>query len=328
MKILRLETGNVRGLADGADDFSSRGQPRGLTVVVGPRASGKTSLLEAIVLAKESLGAYGLVPRTGAWLRAGAASGVLRATFTLEPDEQAAAECPDVTVTIEIDLAPDAALPRVAPAVRALFERFAFDASVPKLEYFHDERSLGAGAPTTEADERRLRPTRRADKYAGLLPAMTALSVQDGGRANEEAQRHGLLLADDRPDSLGHYWSAIAELVPELRLLGAAPRAPGSAPQLGFANKDGVEVGAEGLSAGQRQGVLFAATFARLGLARSIVLIDVPELHLHGADHESFLPRLVRLGGDNQIIVATGSSAMIGSASREETLVLRRDGNR
>jgi energy-coupling factor transporter ATP-binding protein EcfA2 len=309
-------------------DFSSRGQPRNLTVVVGPRASGKTSLLEAIVLAKESIGAYGLVPRAGSWLRAGAASGIIRATFALEADEQALAESPDAAISVEIDLAHDAALPRVAPPVRTLFERFAFDASVPKLEYFHDERVLVAGALTTEADERRLRPTRRTDKYAGLLTAMTALSVQDGGRAIEESQKHGLLLADDRPDSLGHYAGAIAEIVPELRLLGAIARSPSGAPQLSFINKDGVVVGPEGLSAGQRQGVLFAGTFARLGLARSLVLIDVPELHLHGADHETFLARLHRLGGDNQLVVATGSSTIIGSVAREQTLVLRRDGNR
>lgn len=157
---------------------------------------------------------------------------------------------------------------------------------------------------------------------------MTTLSVQDGARALAESKKHGLLLADDRPDSLGHYRAAIAELAPELRLLGATAEDPSGTPQLLFANKDGVEVGPEGLSAGQRQGVLIAASFARLGLSRSIVLIDVPELHLHGADHEAFIPRLLRLGGDNQLIVATGSSAMITAASREQTIVLRRDGNR
>lgn len=91
--------------------------------------------------------------------------------------------------------------------------------------------------------------------------------------------------------------------------------------------RSGVEVGPEGLSAGQRQGVLIAASFARLVLSRSIVLLDVPDLHLHGADPAAFIPRLLRLGGDNQFIVATGSS-LITSASREQTIVLRRDANR
>lgn len=170
MKILRLETSNVRGLHDGTHDFSQRGHPRNLTVVVGPRASGKTSLLEAIVFAKESVGAYGLIPRTAGWLRRGAGAGFLRATFVLEPDEQALVETADTAVSIDIDLAPDGALPRVVPAVRALFERFSFDAGVPKLEYFHDERALTPGTRTSEADERRLRPTRRNDKYGGLSP--------------------------------------------------------------------------------------------------------------------------------------------------------------
>jgi energy-coupling factor transporter ATP-binding protein EcfA2 len=328
VKIVRLETSNVRGLHDGTYELSSRGQPRNLTVVVGPRASGKTSLLEAIVFAKESVGAYGLIPRTTGWLRRGAATGFLRATFFLEPDERALAEAAEAEISIEVDLASDAALPRVPPAVRALFERFSFDPSVPKLEYFHDERVLTLGTSTSESDERRLRPTRRHDKYGGLLAAMASLSLQDGGRALAEAKKHGLLLADDRPDSLGHYRAAIAELVPELRLVGAVPEDANGPPRLLFANKDGVDVHPEGLSAGQRQGVLFAASFARLGLSRSIVLIDVPELHLHGADHEAFIPRLLRLGGDNQLILATGSSAMLTSASREQTIVLRRDGNR
>ena len=61
------------------------------------------------------------------------------------------------------------------------------------------------------------------------------------------------------------------------------------------------------LSESEKQAFLFCVTFRTLGLSRSIVLVDEPELHLHADAHASFVQALGRLGVDNQIFVATGS---------------------
>ena len=327
MKLLELETQCFAGLSDGRWDFSvpGQGRPRPLTIVVGARASGKTSLLEAIALAKEAIGAYGNLPRPQARRARGAVTGLVRATFALEPDEQAAAEAAEPRVAIEVDLSDGAALPRLDDGMRKLFERFAFEPSVPKLEYFADNRELTAGDSVTDAKaEARLRTGRRLDKYAALLPAIAELSARDGAGALAEASQRGVLFGDDRPDALRPYRDAMAELVPELRLAGAHTSRGSAAERVTFTTKAGDVVTAAQLSAGQRQGILVAGTIVRLGLQRSLILVDQPELHLHAADHESFLRGLERLTGDSQLIVATGSSAISQMGSREQTIVLRR----
>jgi predicted ATP-dependent endonuclease of OLD family len=135
-----------------------------------------------------------------------------------------------------------------------------------------------------------------------------------------------VLFADDRPDALVTYRSAMAELVPELRLSGALASDGPASERLMFSTKSGETVSAALLSAGQRQGILIAGTIVRLGLRRSLLLIDQPELHLHAADHESFVRAVERIAGDSQIILATGSSAVSQIGSRDQTIVLRRSG--
>jgi len=81
-------------------------------------------------------------------------------------------------------------------------------------------------------------------------------------------------------------------------------------------------VALERLSAFEQQGVLFAASFWRTGLEHSVVLVDEPELHVHPREHARFLRAIVGLGTDNQVIVATGSSALLRDASPSQIIDL------
>ena len=323
MKLAQIEAENVLGVPDGGYTFVRPGAPASdrITLVVGPRGAGKTSLLEAIVFAKEHIGGYGPPQRPTSLLRAGATRGQLRARFLLDTEEQARADLASPEVEISVELRSDAPLPDVAKGARALFAHFSFDKSHSKLEYFPDTRSLEmSGAPTSVELEKRLRPTRLPQKYEGLVPSLCALSSLDGARALEESATRGLLLGDDAPDSLGPYRRALARLAPEVHLKGVVPGDGG--PRLAFAVKGRGVLPVAGLSGAQKQALLFAGTIVRLGLAQSLILIDLPELFLHGADHEAFYRGLLAIAPGAQFIIATGSSALVQCVGRDQTIAL------
>ncbi len=101
-------------------------------------------------------------------------------------------------------------------------------------------------------------------------------------------------------------------MLPDLRLAGvdvAEPRA------VRFVRRDHALVALDELSDAEQQGVLFALAFRHLGLNRSLVLLDEPELHVHAADRARFLHAIVGLGHDNQILAATGSTEILSAAS-------------
>jgi len=176
------------------------------------------------------------------------------------------------------------------------------------------------GVATTVEQEKRLRPTRLPQKYAGLVASLEAMSTLDGARALEESSRRGLLFGDDAPDSLGAYRRALAKLCPDVHLKGVLPL--NGSLQLMFSLKTGALVPARALSGAQKQGLLFAGTIVRFGLSKSLILIDMPELFLHMADHESFYRGLLAIAPDAQLIVATGSSSLVQCVGRDQTIAL------
>lgn len=329
MKITKLECRHVAGVPDGAYSFTlpGRADPNALTFVAGVRGAGKTRLLEAIVALKELVGAYRAPPAPAALLADGEREGVLAGTFLLTDEERSMAELEDAELSVSFPLGGDAEPTKITRPVRSLFSRFALRGG-GKVELFPAGRALPPyGEATTAEHEKLVRFGPAETKYAGLVPALVALSAADGARALEETASRGLLLGADAPDSLAPYRAAFAKLVPELRLRGAQPPrgatvGDGAKPILAFERPNGGVVGAHELSESQKQAVLLAGTILRLGLSQSIVLLDGPELHVHVADHARFLAALTSIGEDNQWIVATGSSEIMKTARREQVIAL------
>jgi hypothetical protein len=325
MKLLRLNLENFRGAPDGEFSFThpTTGATLDLIHVTGPAACGKTSFLEAIAALKDSVGSYGASPDPSRLLRRGARSGRVAGTFRLDEDERVRAGVPDALVDAALDLGEGLVPPLADAGLRAVFAAHSHDPARGKFEYFAANRRLAAGEgrkPAPLVLEAGARLGANPDKYASLRRGLLDLALSDGLRSVAEATARGILLRRDARDSLGPYRRDIAALAPGIRLAGV--ELSGVEPDLVFERRDGTRLGLDDLADSEKQAVLFAVTFRRLGLSRSIVLVDQPELYLAADLQLRFARELCRLGTDNQMFLATGSPEITRAAAPHEIVTL------
>jgi predicted ATPase len=322
MKLVRLKLANVGAIADGDYALVDRrtGRPLDVVIVTGGPASGKTTLLEAIIAAKEGVGAYGPPPDGSRLLRSGKSSGRIEATWWLSAQEVERAELREPAARTVLELRSEGrARSRHDSRLERLFASYSHDADVGKVDYFPDNRQLVVRSwspmapPLSEQAEARERLGRDPDKYAPVIRSFVDLAVEQGLRANAALAERGIALRLSAPDAFGPLRAAIARILPDLRFAAVEPR--DGAPRVLFERRDGTQVALERLSAFEQQGVLFAVSFWRIGLEHSLVLVDEPELHVHPREQARFLRAIVGLGSDNQVIVATGSEAIVQEAT-------------
>ncbi|MFO0756457.1 MAG: hypothetical protein U0359_08195 [Byssovorax sp.] len=325
MKLVRLALEGHRGVEDGAWSFAnpSGGAPLATVYVTGPAASGKTTFLEAIIALRESVGALGAAPVAEKLLRAGAKRGKIEGTFLLDPEEMARAERKEAELTVTLSLDPEAPPAQSEPLLRELFAAYSHDPAQGKLEYFPSSRRVarrGGRKPPPIEVEGHLRPARDPDKYAFIEQALIALALDDGLKTADEARSRGIVLRSEGRDSLGPCRRAMAELCASARLTGV--EAFGEAHRLRFDRAAGGHGTLDDLSESEQQAFLIAATFTRLGLNRSLVLLDEPELHQHADAQLGFVRALGRLGQNNQLFLATGSLEILRTAAPHEVVRL------
>ncbi|HTN86264.1 MAG TPA: AAA family ATPase [Sorangium sp.] len=292
-------------------------------LIGGGAASGKTSLLEAIIVLKESVGSYDVLPEPARLLRSGRRSGNIRGRWLLSPEEMARAGLaePTFTATVALD---GGAVRAPEPAIEALFSGYSRDPAAWKAEYFPCDRRLEPRvglAPPGDEDSGRLRLTRRPDKYAGLEQALARLAVEDGLQAMAQVKESGILLRGDQRDSLAPYKAAVETVCPWLRLSSVEAR--GGVTAVWFERDNGARVELYSLSHGEQQAILFALVHVLFGLRHALVLIDEPEAHIHPNEQIRFLNALTNLGEGNQILAATASNELLGSVPRHQTLLCR-----
>ena len=329
MKLVRFDVTGARGVADGAYSFADgrTGAPLDVVIVTGAPSSGKTSLLQAIAAAKEATGGYGAPVDGTRLLRRGAARGRVEATWLLSEAERAQAGLAEARHTVAWDLASGTVRADADPRLRRLFAAFSRAPEHGKLEYFPASRRLVArrplaGSRPSEAAEARLRATSDPDKYADLIPALGEVAREDAAHLARLVAERGIALRSLAPSSLAPYKTAVATMLPELRLSEVEPGE--RSPAVRFVGRDRCAVDLTELSASEEQGVLFALAFRHLGLNGSLVLIDEPELHVHAEGRVRFLQAIVALGRDNQIIAATGSAEIVAAATPLQIIDLSR----
>lgn len=325
MKLRTLVCRDVRGVPDGSYTFSAphTGVPLPVTLVTGAPAAGKTSLLDVIAATKEAVGAYGPPPDPRRFVRAGSREASVTATWVLSNEERDRAGLSSSELTTTWALGAEARHTDVEFAVRRIFAKHSRSIEHPKLEYFPANRRLDARPRSafgwsSVAQEVRTRATRAPDKYACLIDGLRELTNEHFARAAQALEEDGLALRRSIPDPLKPYKEAVAAVLPDLRLHGFDEAEGGPR----FMRRTREVVGLDELSDSERQRVLFALAFRYLGLAGSLVLIDEPELHLHAMSHAEMLHALIGLGHDNQIIVATGSAALLRAAGPGQVIDL------
>lgn len=327
MKIQRLITNGFRGLPDRAFDLGeARGdKPFDIVFVTGPASSGKTSFLDAIVAAKENVGPYGQRRPPAEYVRRGESGAKVRVDWLLSEAESARTGAQKSRIATESIFASEfVPAPGHDPAIVSILSDYDLDPETGKVELFHARRRLSRGAspqgitaaaiPSLALS---LRLTRDDAKYAGLeeYAVQTSLGL-DAGDPNErgvERRAYAKLAA------------AFSSLCRSKRLDGVRRAGSGLEPR--FADSEGGHYGIDQLSDSERQAFLFAGTFARCGVNGSLVLIDTPELHLGGADAQAFVTAIARLGADNQLVIATGSTEVLALAS-SPAQVIRLEGPR
>lgn len=293
MKIQRATFLGVQGVGDATLDLTDHrtGAPHETVVITGPSGSGKTRMIEALIAAKEAIGAYGLPPAGGAWIGAGNAAKVL-VTFHLDKAEQDYAGSPSATLDAEVIFLPERARSDASEGLRAVLERYSHDPAHGKVEYFPASRRISPYGPFAglgAVEQRIVRAAKDARKYSSVVSLLRTFEF-DRGRAEGFASRLEALSPTCR------YQPGSTEVIPRC-----------------FSSRGGAAVTVHELADGEADAVILAATAVTLGLDHSIVFVDRPDLHLTDPTH--LLRGLAALGQDNQLFLAAGSELAAAATS-------------
>lgn len=306
MKLTHIDTCGVAGVRDVHWSLRRRsdGAPAELAIVTGRPGSGKTRLLEAIIAAKEDVGAYGAPPRSEDMTAEDAVAAKVKLGLVLTERERLFAGLDDTDVETESIFADNAEAIEAPhdPGLSALLARYDHTSHLGKWDWFPSTRWLSGGASfaTSEVDQARLRMSSSPRKYDALVQLVIDDVLEDEERTSR-------------------FEEAFATLCTSTRFVGARRRA--SRRELWFHGAHGDAPLAK-LSASEQQAFLFAASFVALSLEHSVILIDTPELWLAPHDVVDFVGALTHLGRGNQLIVATTHDALVASASASAVLEL------
>lgn len=307
MRIVALETAGVRSLADASWTLEpDRGGPGHTTVITGPPSCGLTTFLEAIAMSAARLAVGGSPARSEDVLRPGAAAATIRSTWWLDAEERAWGGTPEETTRAEVVWRRnEAGRADGDPALLGLMSRYDHSPTVSKVVYIPARRLSDAGVPgflDFEVDQQYKRFADDPDKFASLPAQLVKHATGFGDSARFEAVK-----------------TLFAEMCDTVRLVGTSPR---MAPD--FALPGGARVPLERLSFAERNAFVLAAVPALLGLQRSVILLDSPELGVAPGLAARWVGALRRFAPEAQWIVATRDAGVIASVEASARIELAR----
>ena len=293
MKLRRLAFYGVRGVADVDVDLvnPTTGAAHDRVVVTGPSASGKTRLLEAIFAAKEVVAPYGPLGPSAAWVEDEAWLSKVVLGLELDDEERAFANEDERVVEVEATFQRERAKRDASAGMVELFARYDHRGLAGKFEYFPATRRLPKAPPfhgTSEIEQRALRATKDARKY-GFVPRFLKDLASDSVREARFSARLDALSPTCR-----YVRPSSEQATP--RCFTSRGRGPASWTDLSDAESDAV---------------IFAAVASAIGLDRSVVLVDRPELYVNPGSLRAYLEAMAGLGEGMQLVVATSSAAVV-----------------
>lgn len=324
MKLASLTLDGVLGAPDGTFSFLGiDGRPAPLVLLRGPNVAGKTSVLRAIAALKEQAGAYGAPPRPSALRRRGRSSGRICGTWLLSEEEQRLAGVDCDTLVTELLLDDAVVQPLGEPGLRRLMSMADPPPRVGRFEFIPAERALVDGAPVLAgppevAQRARNSPT----KYAGLATWFVDRWLADATTTLREVEDKGFVSAWDRPHSLRSLRTALAGLLPSLRLRGVEPAATGH--RVVFERDDGATFDLFELSSSQRDLVLMCLIVHRQRLDHSLVLIDEPVLAVSKERRATVMRSLAALSAGTQLVVASSAPELSSAVHHQVEIDLER----
>jgi hypothetical protein len=274
-----------------------------VVVVTGPQGCGLSTFLASIAWTAASLGVGEMAPRSAEVVRAGGQVAVIRTRWALDDDERAeggtAAEALDAEVTFQTGRLSQA---DADPALLALMSRYDHRPERSKVVLVPAQRVTDAGFPAFldfELDQRKKRFTEDADRYASFPSAVSRLLLE-GDRARFDAIR-----------------ATFAALSGGARLVSASRSL-----QPEFDLPSGLRVPLSKLSFSERNAFVLAALPTLIGLDRSIVLLDTPELGLAPGRARAWVEALRATTPNGQWIVASRDPELVGGAPAAARIVL------
>jgi hypothetical protein len=289
VKIIRATFLSIRGVPDGTYDLAHpvSGAPNSMVLVTGPEASGKTRFLEALLATKEAIGPYGPMIEGGTWLRPGNQTAKIMVTYALDEEERQYAGTSDHIVDGEATFLAERVRRDADEGLVALLARYEHGPGSGKVEYFPSSRRLSPLGPyhgTGVIEQRLQRALKDPTKYGFVVRFLRDLP-QDPATTKAFSQQ-------------------LERLSPSCRYVAGEPQR--GLPRC-FSSRGGPAATISELSETEQQAVLFAATAVNIGLSRSLVFIDRPELGTSPLRAAEFVEALSSLGQDNQVIMASSS---------------------
>lgn len=314
MKIQKVALEGIAGLPDISIDLgSSGGRPHDLVLVSGPEASGKTRLLELLIAGLEVIGPYEGIVRSTDWTSPKTPRARLALDLWLDADERAAAELESNPVHAVVDFGPDGITSNAPRPLRRIVGRYTHDPSVGKREYFPENRKRAWGARldgTSDLEQSLWRCSKDPQKY-GFITRFLAALPNDPERSRVFAQGLERLSTSVRYSPAGSRAEIVRRGIPDR----------GSFEANGMSGVYFSE-----LSSSEANAVIIAATASMIGLSRSVVFLDRPELYVDPERLVSWVHALLGLGADNQWIVASHHPSLREAFQPTQTILLESGG--
>lgn len=306
MKIVRATFLGIRGVADGTYDLTHpvTGAPNSLVLVTGAEASGKTSFLEAILAAKEAIGAYGPMSPGATWIASGGIIAKIMLSFALDEEERQYVGTAESIIDGEATFLPERVRRDADEGLVALLARYEHVPSSGKVEYFPSSRRISPLGPfhgISAVEQRMHRASKEITKYGFIVRFLRDLTPQSP--AQKAFAQH------------------LERLSPTCRYVSCEPSS--GLPRC-FSTRTSASATMSELSETEQHSVIFAATAVATGLSKSLILVDRPEASTSPGRAAAFVEALTMLGDDNQIIMASASHEILAVVPK--TNVIRLEG--